>query len=69
MKMYHDGIAPATLYEQKLNREAALKVLATAKEQKKPVKRLSAKESLLAKEVSTLKDKKEKVKLTEITKI
>lgn len=69
MKMYHDGIAPATLYEQKLNREAALKVLATAKEQKKPVKRLSAKESLLAKEVSTLKDKKEKVKLTEITKL
>lgn len=67
--MHHDGIAPATLYEQKLNREAALKVLATAKEQKKPVKRLSAKESLLAKEVSTLKDKKEKVKLTEITKL
>lgn len=69
MKMHHDGIAPATLYEQKLNREAALKVLATAKDQKRPVKRLSAKESLLAKEVSTLKDKKEKVKLTEITKL
>lgn len=69
MKMHHDGIAPATLYEQKINREAALKVLATAKDQKRPVKRLSAKESLLAKEVSTLKDKKEKVKLNEITKL
>lgn len=69
MKMHHDGIAPATLYEQKLNREAALKVLATAKDQKRPVKRLSAKESLLAKEVSTLRDKKEKVKLTEINKL
>ena len=69
MKMHHEGIAPATLYEQRLNREAALKVLETAKEQKRPVKRISAKESLLAKEVSTLKDKKGKVKLTEITKL
>ena len=64
--MHNDGIAPTILYEQKLNRAAALKVLATAKEQKRPVKRLSAKESLLAKEVSALKDKKEKVKLKEI---